>query len=1329
MSTSAMRRSPWLVRSGSKALVITLALSLTGPLTPLVTLAQESITCSINGFCVSSSTQNLLGLPQGTLNIVSFRPWDRVVKSPEAAEWVAIESEARAALATLHGVANDNRLPYAALDELRATMYLRLLSIARKKATGSEPLTAVEQSALLTFTNLLVERRVRAAQRALDEYARWQVSPCSYTVPSGFGFTAYVPGPQCSVGGVMLGGPPRPPTKEQFTAYGAALALREREAVIGARKRAALGVAQDDSGFIYDPAADNEAALRTADEALGIGVGVLGAVAVGGLATIAAVSSVAVASTFAAMAGSFAIFGTTATSVAVGSTVSAAAVGVGVAASIPAIIIMAAVVAVVYTIQFAEDQSVLPMLQESLELSRRTPDIWAVGAGDGGLPELFSTFIEQTLPSFDEQRLAEVVPAAPGSRGPGDPQFVVNDGLPQDVIVTKNQEQKLQETFMSQGWFVSRTQTDGTWSPWRWRLTLTYRGANLAQTGFHTAGIQPDGFFNIYETPGGEVTPAIRVARIETLNGSSLTPEGVRWHGNRAPRLNPIVSAAPTIGTPVTFTAGASDADAGDSIVRTKWFIESAIAPPLAPDFRQCTFNPPGGINPVSNFPYQCPWVGADDSGGGVSHTYTQPGTWGVLVMTEDSHGAVTRQQFNVVIQNLAPTLTIVTPAAVNETQPVNLVGTVNFPNLSNGSTFALTTLVVDWADGQVTRRAFPCAFGGVPSDFACQLVCTTGSPCIFVGGSGEGPWAFDLSHSYAYAKDRPVPAQIRVYAETNFGGRSQTEHVPVSVSNVTPTFEAHSVCPPPNMFGVLCLGGDQRTIPMGSPLTIRARIVDAPDARHFVKVLWGDGTSSALTPGCSEPGCPGTAPPWLNGSTAEGTKYLSLAHTYQAIGDYPITIVVDDGGPSGTTSYQTQASIYGISPITGPAEAAAGEPIAFAFTSKVPAGLTPTLTPTCGGGQLLSTSTSSFTCQFNDVAAKTAAQVSLQAVILGTTFNSSLNIDVLPKATSVSPITGPTTVTEGQTFTYHYSETHSALGTVLYGASCGSAGTLITGTSGSSLTCRFTPATAPTTTVVNVVVHALGGSDSEELTVNILRDEGAPVLSLPSTIQVLSTSNSGAAVGFTVSAVDAISGSAAVTCSAQSGAVFPIGSTTVSCSAVDWKNNSASGSFLVVVLDKTPPSLGLPASMELNATSPAGAVVNYSASATDALPASPAVSCAPASGTTFAVGTTVVNCSATDSAGNPATGTFSIKVLGALDQIVAVQKYVEKLSIDSSLKKSLLASLAKAATAIVSDKPAACSQLANVISTVDKAGTKLSSAQANRILREVETIRAVAGC
>ena len=190
---------------------LTIALTMVGPLGQYAVVAQETFSCSVNGFCVSSNTGNLLGLPQGTLNIVSFRPWDRVVKSEAAAAWVALEAETRAALASLHGVANDSRLPYAALDELRAMMYLRLLSIARKKAVGTEPLTTVEQDLLDTFVSLVIQRRVRAAQLALSEYARWEVSPCTYTVPAGFGFTQYVPGPLCGAGGVMQRDPGRHP--------------------------------------------------------------------------------------------------------------------------------------------------------------------------------------------------------------------------------------------------------------------------------------------------------------------------------------------------------------------------------------------------------------------------------------------------------------------------------------------------------------------------------------------------------------------------------------------------------------------------------------------------------------------------------------------------------------------------------------------------------------------------------------------------------------------------------------------------------------------------------------------------------------------------------------------------------------------------------------------------------------------------------------------------------------------------------------------------------------------------------------------------------------
>ena len=66
---------------------------------------------------------------------------------------------------------------------------------------------------------------------------------------------------------------------------------------------------------------------------------------------------------------------------------------------------------------------------------------------------------------------------------------------------------------------------------------------------------------------------------------------------------------------------------------------------------------------------------------------------------------------------------------------------------------------------------------------------------------------------------------------------------------------------------------------------------------------------------------------------------------------------------------------------------------------------------------------------------------------------------------------------------------------------------------------------------------------------------------------------------------------------------------------------------------------------MTVSATSAAGAVVTFSASATDIVDGSVAVSCTPASGSTFAPGTTTVNCTATDAAGNTASGSFTVSV------------------------------------------------------------------------------------
>ena len=63
----------------------------------------------------------------------------------------------------------------------------------------------------------------------------------------------------------------------------------------------------------------------------------------------------------------------------------------------------------------------------------------------------------------------------------------------------------------------------------------------------------------------------------------------------------------------------------------------------------------------------------------------------------------------------------------------------------------------------------------------------------------------------------------------------------------------------------------------------------------------------------------------------------------------------------------------------------------------------------------------------------------------------------------------------------------------------------------------------------------------------------------------------------------------------------------------------------------------------------PNGAEVTYSATANDEVDGNVSVNCTPASGSTFALGETTVECSATDAAGNKATGSFTVKVQDTL--------------------------------------------------------------------------------
>jgi HYR domain len=119
------------------------------------------------------------------------------------------------------------------------------------------------------------------------------------------------------------------------------------------------------------------------------------------------------------------------------------------------------------------------------------------------------------------------------------------------------------------------------------------------------------------------------------------------------------------------------------------------------------------------------------------------------------------------------------------------------------------------------------------------------------------------------------------------------------------------------------------------------------------------------------------------------------------------------------------------------------------------------------------------------------------------------------------------------------------------------------------------------------------------------------------------------------------------LSCNRPSPSLFAIGATIVTCTARDVAGNTAMGTRVITVLDVEGPLLDVPGAV--NATAPAGAksvAVTYATvTARDNSGTTPTPSCDHASGSTFPVGTTTVNCSATDAAGNSRTASFPVVV------------------------------------------------------------------------------------
>lgn len=363
-----------------------------------------------------------------------------------------------------------------------------------------------------------------------------------------------------------------------------------------------------------------------------------------------------------------------------------------------------------------------------------------------------------------------------------------------------------------------------------------------------------------------------------------------------------------------------------------------------------------------------------------------------------------------------------------------------------------------------------------------------------------------------------------------------------------------------------------------------------------------------------------------------------------------------------------------------------------------------PAVTVGCAPNGSFPLGTTTVTCTARDASGNTTT-VSTTVTVGDTT---------PPTVTATAPIPLQATGPNGATTTVTATAADIVDGTVA--ANCSPNGTFAVGT----------------TTVLCTATDAHGNRGSATTSVNVI-DTTPPALSVPPAITLEATGPNGASRTIAGTATDLVDGSVPVTCAPNG--TFPLGTTAVACTATDAHHNVATAPTSVTVVDTKPPVLTLPASFTANATSLVGAVVAYTATAKDLVDGSDGVNCLPASGSMFAIGTTNVTCTARDAHANSASGSFTVSVLGAREQIAAlvaklagihggftqkledVLKELEKTDKDNDKKDA-------------KDMKKACDKLRDFVHHVQtESGKHISVTLANETLAAAAQIAVLLGC
>jgi hypothetical protein len=233
------------------------------------------------------------------------------------------------------------------------------------------------------------------------------------------------------------------------------------------------------------------------------------------------------------------------------------------------------------------------------------------------------------------------------------------------------------------------------------------------------------------------------------------------------------------------------------------------------------------------------------------------------------------------------------------------------------------------------------------------------------------------------------------------------------------------------------------------------------------------------------------------------------------------------------------------------------------------------------------------------------------------------------------------------------------------------------------------------TQTVSCQAVDVSGNVGTASATVRIV-DTTGPTVTVPALIEKEATGPGGAAVSYTATATDTVSGSLTPTCLPPSGSTFGITTTNVTCTATDAAGNTGSATFDVTVGDATQPVVTVPDPIETDATGPDGAVVTFTATASDTVSGSLTATCTPASGSTFGFTTTSVTCTATDAAGNTGTGSFTVTVTDRTKPVLTLPAPITVAA--TSASGAVVPFTTTAVDAVDGSRPVTCSKASGTV-------------------------------